>query len=393
MSLPILQPSTNPNVPQIRGDVTIDESVIFASDVILNATAGYKITIHAGVCLGMGTIITAHEGDVEIHANAILGPGVLILGNCVIGSQASLGTSVTIFHGTIESLAVISAGTIIGDSSRQVAIDDETNKSEQTTNSVAYNNSIHQTATVSETSANINFTSVTTQVSQTVSESNQDNSSGVSTPTPDQDSQQSIIDKINQLNQNKHLGNKNQDNKEEENNINNGEKPPITSESIKENIGSKPGLNSYVNNHNLPNENSGDVAPEEVAKEEINEIPQGNIGNTNNTIDRQEVEEQVEPEPEQVEEKPKEKKRPKITSEDILPKSIKPPSHKPQVAPKSPQIPSIDNNGSNNSSSNSNNGDGKSSESSQIVEKKEVVGKVYINRLLYTLFPEKNRLS
>ena len=111
MSLPILQPISTTNEPQFRGDVNIDESVIVASGVILNATAGHKITIHAGVCLGMGTIITAHQGDVEVHANAILGPGTLILGNCVIGSQASLGTSVTVYHGVVEALAVIRSAT------------------------------------------------------------------------------------------------------------------------------------------------------------------------------------------------------------------------------------------------------------------------------------------
>lgn len=119
MALPILQPSSI-DTTQIRGDVTIDQSVIIASGVILNATQGNKIIIRAGVCLGMGTIITAYHGDVEIKENAILGSGSLILGNCIVGSQVSLGASVTVYQTNIEAMSVIPAGSIIGDRSRQV---------------------------------------------------------------------------------------------------------------------------------------------------------------------------------------------------------------------------------------------------------------------------------
>jgi carbon dioxide concentrating mechanism protein CcmN len=119
MALPILQPSSI-DTTQIRGDVTIDQSVIIASGVILNATQGNKIIIRAGVCLGMGTIITAYHGDVEIKENAILGSGSLILGNCIVGSQVSLGASVTVYQTNIDAMSVVPAGSIIGDRSRQV---------------------------------------------------------------------------------------------------------------------------------------------------------------------------------------------------------------------------------------------------------------------------------
>ncbi len=91
MSLPILQPSTKNTKPQIRGDVIIDESAMIADGVILNASQGTQIIIRAGACLGMGTIITAYEGDVEIKESVILGSGNLIVGKCIVGSQASLG--------------------------------------------------------------------------------------------------------------------------------------------------------------------------------------------------------------------------------------------------------------------------------------------------------------
>ncbi|BAQ60287.1 carboxysome protein CcmN [Geminocystis sp. NIES-3708] len=121
MSLPILQPSTI-DTTQIRGDVTIDQSVVIASGVILSATSGNKIVIRQGVCVGMGTIITAYQGDIEIQENTILGSGSLILGNCTIGSQVSLGASVTVYNENIEAMSVIPAGSIIGDRSRQVSL-------------------------------------------------------------------------------------------------------------------------------------------------------------------------------------------------------------------------------------------------------------------------------
>ncbi|BAQ66736.1 hypothetical protein [Geminocystis sp. NIES-3709] len=126
MSLPILHPSTI-DTTQIRGNVTIDQSVIIASGVILNATQGNKIIIHGGVCLGMGTIITAYNGDVEIRENTILGSGSLILGKSVIGSQVSLGASVTVYNSNIESMSVIPAGSIIGDRSRQINFNEDVN--------------------------------------------------------------------------------------------------------------------------------------------------------------------------------------------------------------------------------------------------------------------------
>lgn len=125
MSLPILQPSSQ-DTTQIRGNVTVDRSVIIASGVILNATEGHKIVLKAGVCVGMGTIINAYGGDIEVRENAILGSGSLIFGSCIIGSQVSLGASVTVYNANVEPRTVIPAGTIIGDRSRKISIDDHT---------------------------------------------------------------------------------------------------------------------------------------------------------------------------------------------------------------------------------------------------------------------------
>lgn len=141
MSLPILQ-SITINKPQFRGDVIIDKSAIIADGVILNASQGTKIIIRAGVCLGMGTIITAYEGDIEIKENVILGSGTLIVGNCIIGAQASLGASVTVYNSNIESRSVIPAGTVIGDRSR--SIDSSQNNQNKVNQSPPFDNPYSQ---------------------------------------------------------------------------------------------------------------------------------------------------------------------------------------------------------------------------------------------------------
>lgn len=122
MSLPILLPSTY-ETTHVRGEVTVDSSAMIAMGVILNATPGNKIVIHGGVCLGMGTVITAYDGDIVIKPNAILGAGCLIFGRCVIGNQASLGASVTIYNVNVSAGDVISAGSIRGDRTRQISLD------------------------------------------------------------------------------------------------------------------------------------------------------------------------------------------------------------------------------------------------------------------------------
>ena len=268
MSLPILQPNST-QIPQVRGDVTIDSSVIFASGVILNATPGNKITIHAGVCLGMGTIITAHQGDVEIKANAILGPGTLIIGNCIIGSQVSLGTSVTVFHTSIDNLAVIPAGSIIGDYSRKLDVSVETGENTENENNI--------------------------------SEQNRD---------------QNILEKINQLNQNIHAT----------------AKPSDISSPEKINTSKK----------------------EEQKRQEKMSV--------------QEFVEPVNPQEESIQQKE--------PIQDIKSKEEFTNTQR-KTAP------------TQSSAAKKENTDAQSSPEN-IVESKEVVGKVYINRLLYTLFPEKN---
>lgn len=120
MSLPLVHPLTNHH-SWIRGDVTIHPSVVIAPGVILQAGTGSQIIIAAGVCIGMGTILHAHEGIIEVEEGASLGAGVLLVGQVRIGANACIGASTTILDGSIERDQTVSAGSLIGDTSRQIA--------------------------------------------------------------------------------------------------------------------------------------------------------------------------------------------------------------------------------------------------------------------------------
>lgn len=86
--------------------------------VILIATPNSKIAIEAGVCIGMGAILQAHGGTINIKSGAILGAGVLVVGKATIGANACIGAATTIYNASIEPLQIVPAGSVIGDESR-----------------------------------------------------------------------------------------------------------------------------------------------------------------------------------------------------------------------------------------------------------------------------------
>ena len=114
------QPTLNKDI-RISGDVEVHPTASLASGVILQAAPNSKIIVGADVCIGMGAIINAYQGTVEIDSGAILGSGVLIIGTSKIGSNSCVGTSSTIFQSDIASMAIIEPGSIIGDASRTQA--------------------------------------------------------------------------------------------------------------------------------------------------------------------------------------------------------------------------------------------------------------------------------
>lgn len=120
MHLPTLPLSSNSHV-YVEGDVSIDPSAAIAAGVILRAAPGGKITIAAGVCIGMGSILHAYQDSLLVGVGANLGAGVLIVGNCTIGSNACIGSATTIWNSSIEPGVVVAAGSVVGDKGRQIA--------------------------------------------------------------------------------------------------------------------------------------------------------------------------------------------------------------------------------------------------------------------------------
>ena len=120
MQLPPLQPLNNFQ-SFVSGDVTIDPSAAIAPGVLLTTDADSRIIIGAGVSIGMGSILDAREGNLEIESGAVLGAGVLVIGTGKIGANACIGSATTIFNGSIAPKQVVPPGSLVGDQSRRIA--------------------------------------------------------------------------------------------------------------------------------------------------------------------------------------------------------------------------------------------------------------------------------
>lgn len=119
MHLPPLPLSSNYYV-HTEGDVSIDPSAAIGSGVILRAGTDSKIIVGAGVCIGIGSILTASQGILEVEAGANLGAGVLVVGKGKIGTNACIGALTTIWNASIEPWQVVSPGSLVGNQGRQV---------------------------------------------------------------------------------------------------------------------------------------------------------------------------------------------------------------------------------------------------------------------------------
>ena len=118
MSLPPFHPPRNLE-SYTRGDVTIHPSAAIAPGVLIQAEPDSRIIIKAGVCIGMGTVLHAYQGTLEIQESVNLGAGVLIIGHGTIGANACIGTSTTVFNSSVEPGQVVAPGSLYGDTGRQ----------------------------------------------------------------------------------------------------------------------------------------------------------------------------------------------------------------------------------------------------------------------------------
>lgn len=105
----------------MSGDVVVNEGAAIAPGVILQADPGSRISIAAGACIGLGVILHAREGTLEIGAGVILGAGVLVVGAGTIGTSACIGAGTTLINPCIDQMQIMPAGSLIGDTSRQAS--------------------------------------------------------------------------------------------------------------------------------------------------------------------------------------------------------------------------------------------------------------------------------
>lgn len=124
MYLPPLHPQPHRDI-YVSGDVTIHPSAAIAPGVLIQAEADSRVVIGSGVCIGMGAVIHAYEGLLEVQSGAVLGAGVLLMGMSQVGAGASIGASSTILDSTIAAQTIVPPGSLIGDRSRQEDISEE----------------------------------------------------------------------------------------------------------------------------------------------------------------------------------------------------------------------------------------------------------------------------
>ncbi|MEM7553134.1 MAG: transferase [Cyanobacteria bacterium P01_A01_bin.84] len=126
MSVPPLR-LYNQFEPYISGEVNIHPSAVIAPGVILQAAPTGKIVIGPGVCIGMGSILKVNEGTLTVEEGANIGSGFLMIGAGKIGANACIGSATTVFKSSIESGIVIAPGSVLGDNSRKITLEEESN--------------------------------------------------------------------------------------------------------------------------------------------------------------------------------------------------------------------------------------------------------------------------
>ena len=118
MSLPTLQlRSISTEHYYASGDVTIQSGAAIAPGVLLQADSDSCIVIKAGACIGIGSILHARQGKVEVGEGANVGAEVLLIGQVEIGANACVGSASTILNSTIVPGQVVPPGSLIGDNS------------------------------------------------------------------------------------------------------------------------------------------------------------------------------------------------------------------------------------------------------------------------------------
>lgn len=113
MYVPPLQPVQTTDCYHVGGDVAIHPSAIIAPGAMLQADAEASITIGPGACIGMGAMLHALNGAIEIAAGASVGAGVLIVGQSRVGANACIGAVSTLWNASVAAGQLVSPGSVL----------------------------------------------------------------------------------------------------------------------------------------------------------------------------------------------------------------------------------------------------------------------------------------
>ncbi|MGI0486012.1 hypothetical protein ACN4EK_11285 [Pantanalinema rosaneae CENA516] len=119
MSLPTLQlqPISTSHY-YVNGEVTIQAGVAIAPGVLLQADPNSRIIIKTGACIGIGAILHAQNGVLEVGEGANIGAEVLLIGQVTIGANACIGAATTVLNSIVAWGQIVPPGSLIGDTSR-----------------------------------------------------------------------------------------------------------------------------------------------------------------------------------------------------------------------------------------------------------------------------------
>ncbi|MBE9009998.1 hypothetical protein IQ250_07240 [Pseudanabaenaceae cyanobacterium LEGE 13415] len=104
----------------VSGDVTVHPGAAIAPGVLLQADPGSRIVIHQSVCVGLGTVIQAHDGTIEIGEGVIIGAGVLLVGSLTVGDRACVGAGTSVMNRSIEGMSIVPPGSLLCEKGRSV---------------------------------------------------------------------------------------------------------------------------------------------------------------------------------------------------------------------------------------------------------------------------------
>ena len=156
----------------VCGDVVIDQTAAIASGVLIQADQGSRITIAASVCIGMGTVIHAQDGLLEIGAGANLGAGVLIYGTSKIGENCCIGASSSIVRAVIGNGTIVPPCSLIVDQAEQATTLVEENVAENLTENENILERSQTETTYGQTNVNVTSDSIAEQPEQSLQSPN-----------------------------------------------------------------------------------------------------------------------------------------------------------------------------------------------------------------------------